>query len=606
MRSSGRSSTRATALSTLSRLGKKLLFLLTAFVFTFSTETQDTDIARSDFFKGYMSLQNRDFSGAIQNFSQAYMRDREGYYGELSYLYLGKSYALLSYYTGRKEGVYSAIAFLNMYPFYYKKNNYLDLQLEFIGDAYILLEMYDKAKDVYFSLYKRTQSPLHLVKFLYASVMLGEKDAELLSTLDPKGLGEEEYIYHLILGYNQFNLGDYASALHELTLARQTYRYLEDDPHFLYRYAISHYMLGDWRRAVFYMELLARRDLYGRYEDYTNYYLTLIYLGTGNYTDALKRVESVLKKGLTSDVYARLLYSQLWAYPDFLEKNKDRFPNYPEELVRMAWIDKNRELSIQAILGIYYLSLKDRRVYEPELLRLKKLSTPMPSEIRFEGLRVNVSPLLLSLRQVYEKIDPYSEDRSRLLKTLYETNRNNFLALFSAEKLARALVYMGDDKALEVIPLVEEPVRSFLMGQMLLLKDDLNGLNMIRASLNNLQGDDRREALFILGIMEKSKDMLESALKDERLPKRLGAYLQPALFELADWYYSRKDYVKAKELYKRLIEMSSEEDPFYWICAFRLAYSSSLTGDTQTLRWVVKKVEKKDNIISRVIVELWG
>ncbi|RMH01100.1 MAG: hypothetical protein D6699_07080, partial [Aquificota bacterium] len=64
------------------------------------------------------------------------------------------------------------------------------------------------------------------------------------------------------------------------------------------------------------------------------------------------------------------------------------------------------------------------------------------------------------------------------------------------------------------------------------------------------------------------------------------------------------DYRKAKEYYKNYLERE-EEDDVYWLTAYKLAKLSSMLGDTQTLNLVVKKAEKANNIVSRVIVALW-
>ena len=603
MRASGKPFTKGTP-HLLSRLSKKLLLLLLAYVFTFSTEGENLRASRSEFSRGFESLQNRDFTGAIQSFTRAYVHDKKEYYGELSYLYLGKAYALLSYYSGKKEGVYSAIAFLNMYPYHYKMANYIDLQVEFIGDAYLLLDMYGKAKDIFFSLYRKSGNPIHLLKFLYAGAMMGATDLTLLKDLDPKNLGNYEYVYYLVLGYANYNMDNYLDALEYMTQARGVYRYLEDDPHFLYRYAISHYMLGDWRKTIFYMEILSRKDIYKMYEELSNYYLALIYLNTGNYGDALKNIKSLEKRGLISNVTARLLYSQLWAFKDFMEKNKDHFPHYGETLAKIAWLDVNSKLSTPALLGLYYLALSQKKVYDEELLKMKNLN--VTEDIRFNGLRVNLNPLIQKLRDVYDGLDPYSEDNAKVLKQLYTLNERNFLSLFPAEKLARALVYTGDEDVLKVVNMVEGPVGVFLRGQAMLLEDNKEGLNLIRSSLKDLKGADYLEAIFILGIMERNKAYLEKALAQEEIPKHLQTYIIPATFELADIYYTQKNYAKARDLYRKLMESLDEKDPMYWISAFRLAFSADMLNDKETVDWVVKNVQKKDNIVSRVILELWG
>ncbi len=598
-----RSSTESTLL-THGKITRKIVILLVIFILSFSAERLDASSAKLYFSQGYENLQNRNYIEAIQDFTKAYTSDRYGPYGELAYIYIGKSYALLSYYSGKKEGVYSAIGFLNMYPFFYKRNNYVNLQLEFIADSYLLLDMYDKAMDIFFNLYKKSAASTYLLKLEYARVMTGTMETETLLSINPKDIGEDEYMYYLIQGFYQFNLGNYPLSIDYLTKAREMNRYLEDNEHFLYRYAVSYYMIGDWKKASFYMEILTRKDIYQKYKDFVDYYLALIYLKTDNHKDAFTRIESLIKGNLLSKPMARLLYSQLWAYPDFMKKYKDKFPNYAKLLVYTAWIDINNQLSIPAILGVYYFALTEGKIYDEALIKLKEVS--LNQEVQIVGLKANLDPLLITLRQAYEKVDPYSEEWAEVLKNLYQTNPKNYVTLFSLEKLARSLVYIGDPQALHIATSLTNSIGYFLSGQAMLLEGKLDGLKLIDRSLKDLHGEDRQEALLILGIMQKNAKYLEEALKDDNLPARLSGYTQPAVFELADIYYKSKNYKRAKELYKKLVETSKEEDNIYWISIFRLAFSSKMLKDEETLNWVIDKVKNKDNIISKAIIELWG
>ncbi len=600
---SKRSSTQSTSL-TQGKITRKIFFLLLIFILSFSTERLDASSAKLYFSQGYDNLQNRNYMEAIQNFTKAYTSDRYGPYGELAYIYIGKSYALLSYYSGKKEGVYSAIGFLNMYPFFYKRNNYVNLQLEFIAESYLLLDMYDRAMDIFSYLYRKSAAPTYMLKMEYARVMTGTMETKTLLSINPKELGEDEYMYYLIQGFYQFNLGNYVLCIDYLTKAREMNRYLEYNEHFLYRYAVSYYMVGDWKKASFYMEILTRKDIYQKYKDLVDYYLALIYLKIDNHKDALARIESLIRGNLLYKPIARLLYSQLWAYPDFMKKYENKFPNYPQSLVYTAWIDINNQLSIPAILGVYYFALTEGKIYDQDLIKLKEVS--LNREVQIVDLKANLDPLLITLRQAYENVDPYSEEWARVLKDLYQTNPKNYFTLFSLEKLARSLVYAGDPQALQIAMSLSNSVGDFLSGQAMLLEGKLDGLKLIERSLKDLHGEDRLEALLILGIMQKNAKYLEEALKDDNLPARLSGYVQPAIFELADIYYKSKNYKRAQELYKKLVETSKEEDSIYWISIFRLAFSSKMLKDEETLNWVIDKVKNKDDIIGKTIIELWG
>ncbi|MDT7910585.1 MAG: hypothetical protein RQ827_00430, partial [Thermocrinis sp.] len=151
-------------------LWAKLLLVIFSLLLSFSQErlSENTALAQRKFYSGYINLENRNYEDAIRDLTSAFNLDRNGYYGELAYLWLGRAYALLAYSKTDKRGLLSAIAFLNMYPYYFKRANYTDLQKEFLGDIYLLLEEYSKAKEIYLSLYKNSDQKKYLVKFLYA------------------------------------------------------------------------------------------------------------------------------------------------------------------------------------------------------------------------------------------------------------------------------------------------------------------------------------------------------------------------------------------------------------------------------------------------------
>ncbi|WPM31648.1 tetratricopeptide repeat protein [Hydrogenobacter sp. T-2] len=581
-------------------LAKKILVLMMVFLLSFSTEMERENIrlAQAYFHRGYIEYQQGNYPDAIAVFSRAFLADRSGYYGELSYLYIGISYAKQSYRTGKRGGVLSAIAYLNMYPYYYKNPTYLFLQREFIGDAYLLLGFYDRAKDVFFNLYRDTNREDYLLKFLYADSLSKGLNSQLLDSIDPETLVEGKYLYHLVKGFYAFNVSRYPEALRELSEARTLNRYLEDDPEFLYRYAVSSYMEKDWRSAAFYFEQLDRKDIYRKYLDSVNYYLALIYLMSGNYADAKRRVMNISSSG---GLKASLLFSQLWLYPEFLEKYAKELGDYKRILQNISWTYLNSVYSNPAILGLYYYTLKEKRIQDPDILRLKRLS--LPKEIIFEDIRIETGPMVSALGNLMSGLNPYVEDAGFLL-SLYKVNPDNYTLLFGYEKLARAVVYLGDTTLKNIPERLEEPLRSFLLGQLLLLEGSEEGLRMIESYLQGLTGEDRLEALFIRGIYRKDIRLLEGLVEQE-LPQRVLPYLEPSLLELGDFYYSRGQYEKAKSYYRRYLEIAEESD-LYWLTAYKLAKSGELTGDEETIQWVVKMAQGKDNIISRVIIILWG
>lgn len=577
---------------------KKILVLLLIFLLSFSAEREKSNLklAQTYFYRGYIEYTQGNYSDAIGEFSKAYLADKEGYYGELSYLYIGIAYAQLSYKKGQKGGIASAIAYLNMYPYYYKKPTYLFLQREFIGYSYLLLGLYDKAKDIFLSLYKDTLRQDYLLNFLYADALSDGTNRELLNMIDPRSLTEKRYLYHLVKGFYAFRDGNYKETIKELSEAQSLNRYIEDDPEFLYRYAVSAFMEGDWRKAVFYFEQLDRKDMYRKYGESLDYYLALIYLMNKNYADAKRRVDKLME---LNNVKTALLISQLWTFPDFLEKYK--FNDYKKTLKSIAWRYLNSSYSIPAILGLYYYSLRDKKIEEESLFKLKNLD--LKEEIVFQDIKVNTRPMLELLKGLMDKMDPYGKDANFLIN-LYSLNKGNYALLFGYEKLARAITYLGNTSMKDVVQRVEEPLRSFLLGQISLLEGSEEGLRMIESASKLLEGEDKKEALFIIGIYKKDIRLLESLLS-EKLSPRLEPYLEPSLLELGDFYYARRDYNKAKEYYKKYLEIA-QESYLYWLVAYKLAKAGELTKDQETISWVVKKAEMRDNIISRVILALWG
>ncbi|MEZ0337203.1 MAG: tetratricopeptide repeat protein [Aquificaceae bacterium] len=577
---------------------KKILVLLLIFLLSFSAEREKSNLklAQTYFYRGYIEYTQGNYSDAIGEFSKSYLADKEGYYGELSYLYIGIAYAQLSYKKGQKGGIASAIAYLNMYPYYYKKPTYLFLQREFIGYSYLLLGLYDKAKDIFLSLYKDTLRQDYLLNFLYADALSDGTNRELLNMIDPRSLTEKRYLYHLVKGFYAFRDGNYKETIKELSEAQSLNRYIEDDPEFLYRYAVSAFMEGDWRKAVFYFEQLDRKDMYRKYGESLDYYLALIYLMNKNYADAKRRVDKLME---LNNVKTALLISQLWTFPDFLEKYK--FNDYKKTLKSIAWRYLNSSYSIPAILGLYYYSLRDKKIEEESLFKLKNLD--LKEEIVFQDIKVNTRPMLELLKGLMDKMDPYGKDANFLI-SLYSLNKGNYALLFGYEKLARAITYLGNTSMKDVVQRVEEPLRSFLLGQISLLEGSEEGLRMIESASKLLEGEDKKEALFIIGIYKKDIRLLESLLS-EKLSPRLEPYLEPSLLELGDFYYARRDYNKAKEYYKKYLEIA-QESYLYWLVAYKLAKAGELTKDQETISWVVKKAEMRDNIISRVILALWG
>lgn len=590
-------------------LWAKLLLVIFSLLLSFSQErlSKNTALAQRKFYSGSINLENRNYEDAIRDLTSAFNLDRNGYYGELAYLWLGRAYALLAYSKADKRGLLSAIAFLNMYPYYFKRANYIDLQREFLGDVYLLLEKYSKAKELYLSLYKNSNQKKYLMKFLYADALEGgTKNIELLESLRASEEGVDPSMLSLIRGYYFYNQGRFKEALHELTQARAQNRSLEEDPHFLYRLALSYYMLQDWRNSLFYFELLRRKDLYRRYADKTNYFLLFINLDNKNYSEAMERLQELMKdRDPLMNLTLRLALSQLWFYEDFIDKYKLGW--YKPLLLKIAWIDYAKSYGLPTLLGVYYYSLKDKKLMDVELLKRAKVSRE--GYLTVEDIKINMEPFYKSLEAQYKRLDPYEDKDFEFVEALYKVNERNFLTLFDASALLRGSLYRGKLDYVGLLDMVGEPTRSFLRAQEFLLTGkEKEGVELLSKVKDQLTGEDHTEALFLLGFFSDNKKLLETALQTKDLEKsqRLKGYIPIALLELGDYYYSLGNFTKAKEFYKGYLERSEEEDNLYWLTALRLARLSGLTKDEETLQWVVKKAERTDNILGRLIVSLWG
>lgn len=577
-----------------------LLLLTLSLSFSDSLNKRDEKLAQRYFQSGYQNLQIGNFKNALIDFSMAYSFDKKGPYGELAYLYLGKTYTLLSYRTGNKEGVFSSIAYLNMYTYHYKNPNYLLLKDDFVGESYLLLGFYERAFEVFMKLYKDSSNPVYLLKALYAEASQGKSyNYELLNNVKPENLKEEGYLYYLVKGFYEFNLGNYTSTLENLSLARSMKAQLGQDPDFLYRQAAAYALTERWKEALQSFEVLSRVDIYKTYSLFSDYYLTLIHLKTKNYIEAKERLYKLIEDYSLFNPVVSLLYYQLWAYDGFVEKY---LPNYKDSLTKVIWINSSSDLSIPALLGIYYYSIKERKILSSDIFKM--FPAQRVDEVTLSHIKADLKELYIKLFNEYSKLDPYSPKDGTFLLELLKASNGKCVNLLGAEKFARAGVYFGAQEAYYLINLLQEPLKSFFYGQVQLLQGKEEGLKLIEEVLKDLKDDDRREALFILGLYRRREDYLLEALKGS-LTERLEGYAPLALLTLGEIYEDKKDYNRAKVYYKEYLQ-KAQEDTLYWIVAYKLAYISSITNDKENLNWVVNEAKKTDNIIGRIIRELWG
>ncbi len=595
---------------------KLLIALLIVLVSTYSFNAErvkDPELAKTYFQKGLESLKVLNYRDALVYFSRSYSVAPKSYYGELSFLYLGKSYALYAYAFGSRRGVLAAIGFLNQYPFYYKVPRFVYVQREFIADSYLLLQWYDTAKNIYANLYGETEKTEYMIKYGYASALGGSIEGfGYLRELSEKGVPYDYLdLYYATMGFYNFNLGRYKRAVEYISQAINVNSYLREDAHILFRLGVSYYKLGEWRKALLYLELTLRNDPFEVYTDRSNFYLASINLETKNFREAFSNVRKLTENGkLFYSKLSQILFSSLWYYEDFLKVYGKKLGDYRNLLLQLGWLNVEDIYGELPALGIYYLSIKNRnlREEEKEFLRVKKLTL---REFVFENDLFTAERFVLKNREALKELKFYKEKEAKLVSQLYKTSRQNFLKVFSDQEslslLARSLVFLGDSTAYEVLPLLkDENLRNFLTAKLRIIeRNHQEALELLRASVDGLEGDDRKEAQILLGYLGNDTALMEKALGEVDFGKeRFSPYRPLLLLKVADLYYDRGDLGKASEYYRRVIQ-GGEEERGYWWALFRLALISERLRDEETLKWVVKRAKEKDNIWSRVIRTLW-
>ncbi len=595
---------------------KLLIALLIVLVSTYSFNAErvkDPELAKTYFQKGLESLKVLNYRDALVYFSRSYSVAPKSYYGELSFLYLGKSYALYAYAFGSRRGVLAAIGFLNQYPFYYKVPRFIYVQREFIADSYLLLQWYDTAKNIYANLYGETEKVEYMIKFGYASALGGSIEGfNYLRKLSKEGVPYDYLdLYYATMGFYNFNLGRYRRAVEYITQAMNVNSYLREDAHILFRLGVSYYKLGEWRKALLYLELTLRNDPFEVYTDRSNFYLANINLETKNFREAFSNIEKLTENGkLFYSKLSQILFSSLWYYEDFLKVYGEKLGNYRNLLLQLGWLNVEDVYGELPALGIYYLSIKSRdlKEEEKEFLRIKKLTL---REFIFENDLFSTDRFVLKNREVLKDLKFYKEKEAKLVSELYKTNRQNFLRVFSDQEslslLARSLVFLGDETAYEVIPLLkDEPLKNFLTAKLKIIEgDEKKALELLRVSVIKLEGDDKKEAQILLGYLGEDTALLEKTLSEVDFKReRFAPYRSMLLLRLADLHYEKGNLKKAYDYYRQ-IARSEEKGKGYWWALFRLALISERMRDEDTLKWVVKRAKEEDNIWSRVIRTLW-
>lgn len=598
-------------------LGRKLIvaFLIVLIsAYSYNAErTKDPELAKEFFNKGVESLKILNYRDALLYFSKAYALDPKSPYGELSFLYLGKSYALYSYAYGSKKGVLAAIGYLNQYPFHYKVPRYLNTQREFIADSYILLQWYETAKNIYANLYGETERVEYMIKYGYASALSGNIEGyNYISSLNTKGVPADYLdLYYMTMGFYNFNLGRYSLAVEYLTRAMNVNTYLREDSHLLFRLGVSYHKLGDWRKALLYLELSLRNDPFKVYEEKGNFYLAIINLETKNFREAYENLKKLTENDrLFYSKLAQILFSSLWYYEGFLEVYGQRLGDYKSKLLDLGWLNVEDVYGELPALGLYYLSLKDKRIEadEREFLSIKKLTL---REFVFENDLFTFGRFVKRLRELLQDMKFYIKEDALLLSDIYKTNRDNFLKVFgdqrSLETLARSMIFLGDKEVKKLLPYIkDEGVYSLLYAKLLILEDKKDSaVKVLKKGLDSMKGDDLLEGKLLLAYLSEDLEGMKEVFKslDFKSP-RFASYRPVLLIKLADLLYDRGDMKGALSYYREILKESVPEETKGW-AMFRIALISENIKDGRTLKWVVRKAKEMDNIWSRVIRTLW-
>ncbi len=581
-----------------------LLLLISAF--SFNAINKDEYASKTYYEKGIRALSVNDYVDALLYFSRAYALASKSAYGELSYLYYGLSYALYSYNLGNKEGIFSAIGFLNLYTFHYKSPRYLVLQREFLGDSYFLLGWYDRAMDIYASLYGDTRDEKFIIKFALASALFGDYTGytyiKRLNTIP----AEYTYLYYLALGVYEVGLGKYKEGLRNLKKALELNSFLKYDVHFNYYAGLSYYKLGNLRKSIFYFTRAKELDRFKFYETLLNYYLTELNLKLNNFSDAYAIYKEIKNELFYNPIY-RIIYLKYWKNREFLRRFKD-FKFYYDIAIQIGWLSTSKPYKNFILFALYNKAIEKKSLNDEdrELLRIIKFRQ---NPFTLLGELFEYKEEIEILNNKILKLKPYID--GKLIVELYKLNRKNFLRVFnrpsSIEVLARALLYTGDREFLEVVELLPRtPKRKFLRGLFWFSKGRKEvAKRLLNESIEGLEGVDRLEAMLILSYLEEN-NYINEVIKLAKDYDRLKGYF-PYIYKLAgDIYYEKGMYRKATDMYKTFLSEYKRKDDVYGAVLVKLGYSAEKLRRRDILSEILREAENFKKPWKEVILSLWG
>ena len=573
------------------------------------SKSGDENLAKFYYELGLKAIEARDFTDALIYFSKAFSEAPESIYGELAYLYYGKAYAHYSYELSRKEGVLASIGYLNKYTFYYKNPKFLTLQREFVGDGYLLIGWFEDARNLYSEVYGAQKDIRSLLKYAYASALLG--DATVIKILREIENPPKEFLYLklLSLGIVEAQLGNFNASLDYLKKAQEEDTSLSYDLHFNFYTGLSYKKLGKIRDSMFYLERARRLDKLGVYTHRLNYHLLEVYLRLMDYRSAYE-LYGEIKKELAYNPFYQVAYLRLWLFPDFMEKYKEEFKHYYELARQLFWWKLGSPISQYALLALLNKSLKDKKV-DQETQVILQLKTFNKTEFVLDNELFNYDEELRRLNEELQKSNPYLEEEVNFLIELYSLNEKSFLNAFGEDKsleiLTRALVYKGDERSLKFLDSIRNAsLRDFLKAKYLFAYGDFKTAEtLLKNSLKGLEGIDNLEAQLLLYYIQKNPQ-LGDVVELARKYKEMEGYF-PVIYRVAgEIYYERGNYEKAKEFYERFLNESKEKDLLYWTTLVKLGIIAEKKKDENLRNFVISQGKEAENPWRDVILSLWG
>lgn len=578
-------------------------------MFLSESRLRDESLAKFYYELGLKALSVYDFTDALIYFSKAYSESPESRYGELSYLYYGKTYALYSYELGRKEGILAALGYLNQYTFYYKFPRFWNLQKEFIGDGYLLIGWFDDARNLYTEVYGAEKNVRLLLKYAYASALLG--DATVIKILrDIKDVPKDLlYLKYLSLGIARANLGDFGIALKHLRKAYEENNFLSYDLHFNFYTGFSYKKLRNIRESMFYLERAYRLDKFGFYTHRINYHLLEVYLRLKDYRSAFA-IYGEVKRELAYNAFYQIAYLKLWLFPDFMEKYREEFKYYYELVRQLFWWKLGSPVSNYALLALLNKALESKKLDE-ETKTILKVKTFTGQEFVLDNELFYYEEELRELNKKLQRYNPYLEKDVNLVMELYSLNEDSFLNTFREEKsreiLVRAFVYRGDRRALEFLSFIrEESLRNFLRAKYLFAYGSF-GLaeELFKDALKGIHGIDKLEAYLLLFYIQRNPH-IDEVVELAKEYKEMAGYFPIIYRAVGEIYYERENYEKAKEFYDRFLKEYKNTDLLYWATVVKLGILAEKLRDNELRKFVVAQGKDAVKPWKDVILSLWG